>query len=130
MTVADASQMPPAAGLIGAAVAAVAQRPGTRHFVGVGAPGRAILAQLPDARWPEKISAEVAADVGAGGRHGPFCSFDEVIPNLRSVAVPLRIRGHEPAAVGAVYVSSESGEQEIGARLQQAADAIVDALGG
>lgn len=112
------------------AVAAVAQRPGTRHFVGVGAPGRAVLAQLPGERWPAGISAEVAADVREVGAGGPFHSFDEVIPNLRSVAVPLRIRGQEPAAVGAVYVSSGRGGDEIGARLQRAAGVITEALGG
>ncbi len=112
------------------AVAAVAQRPGTRHFVGIGAPGRAILAQLPEAAWPQGIADEVASEVARGAPDGPYFSFNEVIADLRSVAVPLRIRGREPAAVGAVYVSSDTPEEKIGDRLQQAAQEIVDALGG
>lgn len=112
------------------AVAAVAQRPGTRHFVGVGAPGRAILAQVPRADWPSQVSAHVVEDVRGGGVGGAFLSYDEVIPNLRAVAVPLGVRGHAPAAVGAVYVSSERSTEAIGARLRGAAEAIIAALGG
>src|SRR5690625_747109 len=111
------------------AVAAVAQRPGTRHFVGVGAPGRAILAQVPQSEWPAEVSGQVAADVHGAGA-GVFISYDEVIANLRAVAVPLQIRGHAPAAVGAVYVSSSHSAEEIGVRLSAAAAAIVGALGG
>src|SRR5699024_10649945 len=109
------------------AMGVVAQRPGTRHFVGAGAPGRAVLAQLPTSQWPDGVASEVASDVAAGG---PFYSYDEVISDLRSVAVPLRIRGFQPAAVGAVYVSSTLSEQNIGARLGQAAETVAQALGG
>lgn len=112
------------------AVAAVAQRPGTRHFVGLGAPGRAILAQVPPSDWPPHVSERVVEDVRGGGAKGAFLSSGEVIPNLRAVAVPLRIRGHAPASVGAVYVSAEVSTAEIGARLRGAAEAIVAALGG
>ena len=48
------------------AVASVAQRPGSRHPVAVGAPGRAILTQLPPGQWPE--GADAARDRGC---HGP-----------------------------------------------------------
>lgn len=112
------------------AVAAVAQRPGTRHFVGIGAPGRAILAQVPPTEWPPQVDAHVVEDVRGGGAGGVFLSYDEVIPNLRAVAVPLRVRGHAPAAVGAVYVSAQHSTEAIGARLRGAAEAIIGALGG
>ena len=38
------------------AVASVAQRPGTRHPVTVGAPGKAILSVLPARSWPADVS--------------------------------------------------------------------------
>ncbi|MBN9201702.1 MAG: helix-turn-helix domain-containing protein, partial [Microbacterium chocolatum] len=43
------------------AVASVAQRPGTRHPVTVGAPGKAILSLLPEGRWPAGASDELRA---------------------------------------------------------------------
>lgn len=112
------------------AVATVAQRPGSRHFVGVGAPGRAVLSQLPPGQWPRGIAPEVAAQVLNSAGPAVFVSADEVIPTLRSVAVPLRIRGYEPAALGAVYVASEHPDEQIGERLLVAATAVVEALGG
>lgn len=111
------------------AAATVARRPGMRHFVGVGAPGRAILAQVPEWDWPTRVAASVAGEVERGRRKGFFESHDEVIPNLRSVAVPLRIREHAPAAFGAVYVSTESTAEEIGERLRSAAQVVTRALG-
>ncbi len=36
-------------------VASVAQRPGTRHPVGVGAPGKVILAAQPESWWPAEL---------------------------------------------------------------------------
>src|SRR5699024_5429420 len=57
------------------AVASVAQRPGTRHSVGVGAPGKAVLAQLPMSEWPDGVTAAAATEVaearkrGSAGRH-------------------------------------------------------------
>src|SRR5699024_5793918 len=79
------------------AVASVAQRPGTRHSVGMGAPGKAVLAQLPLSEWPDGVPAAVATQVAEGSRRGYAVSHDEVIENLHSVAVPLRLRGRAPA---------------------------------
>ncbi|OXM51366.1 ArsR family transcriptional regulator [Amycolatopsis thailandensis] len=104
------------------AVASVAQRPGSRHPFTVGAPGRAILSQLPEAGWPEGIR-EVAAR-GYADSHG------EVIENLSAVAVPLPLRGHDPAALAVVYLSSTLAPSELAERLKAAAKAVRDALGG
>ncbi|EME56962.1 IclR family transcriptional regulator [Amycolatopsis decaplanina] len=104
------------------AVASVAQRPGSRHPFTAGAPGRAILSQLPSEDRPEEV-AEVAAR-GYADSHG------EVIENLSSVAVPLPLRGHNPAALAVVYLSSTRTPAELAERLKAAAKAVRDALGG
>src|SRR6478735_3146483 len=41
------------------AVAPVAQRPGTRHAVSVGAPGKAILALMPRRSWPADVPQQL-----------------------------------------------------------------------
>ncbi|WP_298860465.1 helix-turn-helix domain-containing protein [uncultured Microbacterium sp.] len=110
-------------------VANVAQRPGTRHPVTAGAPGRAILAQLRDSEWPE-VSADLRAEVEVSRERGFATSHDEVIPNLRSVAVPLALRGRRPAALAVVHVASKHPDAEIATRLQSSASAIREALGG
>lgn len=112
------------------AVASVAQRPGTRHSVGAGAPGKAVLGQLPVAEWPDDVPAAVAAEVAEGGRRGYAVSHDEVIENLHSVAVPLRLRGRAPAAVAVVYVAGGEDEARIAERLRQAAARITQTLDG
>ncbi|WP_181772459.1 IclR family transcriptional regulator [Amycolatopsis pittospori] len=104
------------------AVASVAQRPGSRHPFTAGAPGRAILAQLPEEEWTAGIR-EVAAR-GYADSHG------EVIENLSAVAVPLPLRGHSPAALAVVYLSSTRSPAELAERLKAAAKAVRDALGG
>ena len=104
------------------AVASVAQRPGSRHPFTAGAPGRAILSQLPEEDWPEGIK-EVTVR-GYADSHG------EVIENLSSVAVPLPLRGHAPAALAVVYLSSTRTPAELAERLKAAAKAVRDALGG
>lgn len=111
------------------AITAVAQRPGTRHPVTRGAPGRAVLAQLPPAQWPP-VAPALAAEVAETAARGWATSHDEVVPTLRSVAVPLAVRGRAPAAVAVVYVSSERGDDAVAARLTVAAAVIRDALGG
>ncbi|MFJ4037591.1 IclR family transcriptional regulator [Microbacterium sp. NPDC090007] len=110
------------------AVTAVAQRPGSRHPVTRGAPGRAILAQLPPRQWPDTVDARLAAQVAAAADHGWATSHDEVVPSLRAVAVPLAVQGREPAAVAAVHVSTEIDDAVIATRLTVAAEAIRGAL--
>ncbi|WP_103663350.1 IclR family transcriptional regulator [Microbacterium sp. CJ77] len=112
------------------AVASVAQRPGTRHAVTVGAPGKAILSVLAERLWPAAATATVRDDVARAAAAGYATSHDEVIPTLRSVAVPMILRGREPSAIAVVYVASAHQPAEIAARLRISAAAIRDALGG
>ncbi|MFJ8916592.1 IclR family transcriptional regulator [Amycolatopsis sp. NPDC102389] len=104
------------------AVASVAQRPGSRHPFTAGAPGRAILSQLPQEERP--VDVQEVADRGYADSHG------EVIENLSSVAVPLPLRGQTPAALAVVYLSSTRTPAELAERLKAAAKAVRDALGG
>jgi DNA-binding IclR family transcriptional regulator len=112
------------------AVASVAQRPGTRHPVTVGAPGKAILSVLPPASWPAEVSDHLREEVKDAAARGFATSHDEVIRSLRSVSVPLVVRGRQPAAIAVVYVASAREPAEIAARLQQSAAVIREALGG
>lgn len=109
-------------------VTAVAQRPGARHPITRGAPGRAILAQLPPRRWPDDVDARLAAEVADAAARGWATSHDEVVPTLRAVAVPLAVRGREPAAVAAVHVATPLDDPAIAARLTAAAETIQSAL--
>ncbi|MFT4210778.1 MAG: helix-turn-helix domain-containing protein, partial [Microbacterium sp.] len=74
------------------AVASVAQRPGARHSIALGAPGKAILSTLPASQWPVEVDAATAAAIAAAADRGYATSHDEVIPTVQAVAVPLRLR--------------------------------------
>lgn len=112
------------------AVNAVAQRPGTRHPVTRGAPGKAILSLLPERAWPADVASSLRTEVTDAASRGFATSHDEVIPTLRSVAVPVQLRGRGPAAIAVVFVASAHDDAAIAARLTRSADAIRDALGG
>lgn len=112
------------------AVASVAQRPGTRHPVTLGAPGKAILSSLDGGRWPVDVPERTRAEVVEAAARGFATSHDEVIPSLRAVAVPLVLRGRPPASVAAVYVASDTAPERIAERLARAAGAVRGALGG
>ncbi|PRB07664.1 IclR family transcriptional regulator [Microbacterium sp. MYb64] len=111
------------------AVASVAQRPGARHSVMVGAPGKAILAQLTEPEWPSGAGAALRAEATGVQAAGYATSHDEVIPTVQSVAVPLALRGQRPAAIAVVHVATDRTDAEIAARLQRSATTIRDALG-
>ncbi len=112
------------------AAASVAQRPGTRHPVTAGAPGKAILTLLSEQRWPSDVSTTIAEEIRDAGASGWAQSHDEVIPSLRSIAVPLALRTHGPVAVAVVYVASDHHPAAIAERLGRSAAVIRDALGG
>jgi DNA-binding IclR family transcriptional regulator len=112
------------------AVASVAQRPGTRHPVTVGAPGKAILSVLPHGEWPGDVPDHLRDEVTDAAARGFATSHDEVIPSLRSVSVPLIVRGRRPSAIAVVYVASAHEPADIAARLQRSATVIREALGG
>lgn len=111
------------------AVASVAQRPGTRHPVTLGAPGKAILSLLPPGAWPQDATATLREEVRDAAPRGWFESHDEVIPSLRAVAVPLELRGRGPAALAVVYLASRHEPDAIAARLAHSAGVIRGALG-
>ncbi|MFS2280319.1 helix-turn-helix domain-containing protein [Microbacterium sp. OR21] len=111
------------------ALANVAQRPGARHPVTVGAPGKAILTQMREVDWPA-ADAALRAEVAAVAERGYAVSHDEVIPNLRSIAVPLPLRGKRPAALAVVHMASRIPDAEIADRLQRSAITIRAALDG
>ncbi|WP_129360203.1 IclR family transcriptional regulator [Rothia uropygioeca] len=104
-------------------VAVVAQRPGTRHPVTLGAPGKAILSILPEEQWPEGITREQRAQVENAVAKGWAETTDEVIMGLHSVGVPLTLDDGQPAALAAVFVG-EGDRAEIAARLGRAAAVI------
>jgi DNA-binding IclR family transcriptional regulator len=104
--------------------ATVAQRPGTRHPLGRGAPGIAIQSLLTADHWA-RLGDEARRGEAAEVRTRGFAtSHDEVIPGLASVAVPLSVPGEAPAALAVVYLGSGQSAAEIGARLVTAAAAI------
>lgn len=109
---------------------ALAQRPGTRHPVTRGAPGRAILSQIPEAEWPADVPQHVRNDIRELDALGYATSHDEVIPTVASVAVPLALRGRQPAALAVVYVGTSHSADTIAARLTRSVAAIRQAIGG
>jgi DNA-binding IclR family transcriptional regulator len=90
----------------------VAQRPGSRHPIGQGAPGRAIRGQLRRGTSAARYET----------------SHDEVITGLSSIAVPLAVPGQHPASVAVVYLTQSLDVEAIAARLEKAAAAIRDEL--
>lgn len=112
------------------AIAAVAQRPGARHSITVGAPSKAILSLLPSSELPENTSDRLRADVAEVAEVGYATSHDEVIPTVQAVAVPLAVHGQRPAAIAVVHVASPADPATLAARLQRSANAIRSAFGG
>ncbi len=113
------------------AVASVAQRPGARHPLTVGAPSKAILSTMSPQDWPIEPSARLRAEIAEAAERGYATSHDEVIPTVQAVSVPLRLRsGQRPAAIAVVHVSSPDDPAALAARLQRSAAAISEALGG
>ena len=109
--------------------ATVAQRPGTRHPLAVGAPGIAIQAGLTSAQWAALGHDQARrSEAGELTATGFASSHDEVIAGLSSIAVPLLIPARVPAAIAVVYVSSAHTPAVIGARLAAAVAAIVAEL--
>jgi DNA-binding IclR family transcriptional regulator len=111
-------------------IASVAQRPGARHPITVGAPGKAILMQLRTAEWPSDAAPGLRTEVDTAQARGYATSHDEVIPTVQSVAVPLALRGQRPAAYAVVHVATAIDDAEIAARLNRSATTIREALDG
>lgn len=113
------------------AVASVAQRPGARHPITVGAPSKAILSTLPPSEWPVEVDDRLRAEIAEAADRGYATSHDEVIPTVQAVSVPLRLRGGKrPAAIAVVHVGGAPAPADIAARLHRSATAIREALEG
>lgn len=104
---------------------AVAYRPGHRHPLTRGGPGKAILLARPMDTWPKELRAELALSRA----RGYAVSRDEVVPSLCSVAVPLAIPGQPLASLAVIHVTLPRPENEIARRLDAAAAAVAHALG-
>jgi len=105
-----------------AAGAHVAYQPGTRHAVDRGAPGLALL--MPDA--PAVGDREALIEARA---RGWAQSEGEVIPGLRSVAVPvLGADARAAAGLAVVFIEPPSPPVSLAAELAAAADRIARAL--
>jgi DNA-binding IclR family transcriptional regulator len=111
-------------------VAVVSYRPGHRHPITRGGPGKAILLSLPDSAWPAEISEGLRDEIAVSRDRGYASSHDEVVPSLRSVAVPLNLPGQPPAAIAVIHVSFEVSESAIAERLKLAAQSVTRAYGG
>jgi DNA-binding IclR family transcriptional regulator len=100
----------------------VAYRPGTRHPVGRGAPGLALL-------MPEPPSPDDRAALREARRVGWASSHGEVIPGLRSIAAPvLGPDGGARAALAVVFVDEGADVVRVGRAVAAAAGAVADAL--
>lgn len=96
------------------AVTTVAQRPGSRHPIDHGAPGRVVRSQLRPHEHPPQ----------------PYeLSHDEVFPGLSSIAVPLRTADKRPASLAILYVGRDVDIDEVAAQLFAAARRIEQVLG-
>ncbi|GAA1520224.1 DNA-binding IclR family transcriptional regulator [Agromyces terreus] len=110
-------------------MAVVSYRPGHRHPLTHGGPGKAILATLPETAWPDAAGDALRAEITETRERGYAISHDEVVPSLRSVAVPLTLPGQPPASIAVIHVSFPRPEAEMAARLTAAAVAIRRAYG-
>lgn len=108
--------------------AVVSYRPGHRHPLTRGGPGKAIITALPETRWP-RVPPELRAELVLSRERGYSLSHEEVLPSLRSIAVPLTLPGQPPAAIAVIHVAFAQPEAEIAERLTRAAEAIARAYG-
>jgi DNA-binding IclR family transcriptional regulator len=109
------------------AVASIAQRPGSRHSVSVGAPGVAVQTLLsPGDRPNHGLSTAEASEVTAARRNGWTASHGEVIPGVTAVAAP--VRAPVPAAIAVLLVGPEAPD-EVGERVRDAARSLSRMLG-
>lgn len=92
----------------------VAKRPGSRHSIDRGAPGKVVRSQLHPSTYPP----------------APFeVSQDEVIPGVASIAVPVVVPGSKPAALAVVFLPQQVDTDKIADALTAAARRIVTAAG-
>lgn len=109
--------------------ASVAQRPGTRHPLALGAPGIALQTMLSAREWAALGHDDaMRAEVAVAAERGYATSADEVVPGLSGVAAPIRHPLPPRAAVGVVTVGAAD-LHALGAASVDAARAIAADLG-
>lgn len=112
---------------------AVTQHPGTRHHLDRGAPGVALLSGLTAQQTDDiaglELSDKAQSDLEQARADGYASSYDEVIPGVGSVAVPLMALGQLPATLAVVYPRQAVDEQHIANTLHHGADTILARLG-
>lgn len=112
---------------------AVTQHPGTRHHLDRGAPGVALLSGLTEQQRADldglELSDKAQADLIQAQTDGYASSFDEVIPGVGSVAVPLMVAGQLPASLAVVFPRQAVDEDNIVQQLREGARTIIDRLG-
>ena len=109
---------------------AVTQRPGTRHPLDRGAPGLAVQAGMdPDELTELMGGVRPRAEVEQTRQRGFAVSSNEVLDGVSSVAVPLRIPGHLPAALAVVYATRQLDVEALSQRLAHSAGLIAARLG-
>jgi len=106
---------------------AVAQRPGSRHPLAVGAPGAAIRSLLDPAELARLgLGEEALRSTAAGSAYA--VSRDEVVPGLTAVAVPLALRGRGPVALSVVKVDGGPALDVVADALAAAAARIAESV--
>lgn len=107
-------------------VASIAQRPGSRHSVLVGAPGIAIQTLLSSAdRQSHGIAGPEADEVAVAREAGYASSHGEVIPGVTAIAAP--VAGAVPAAIAVLFVSGDD-DRAVGERVRAAAATIAQGV--
>jgi DNA-binding IclR family transcriptional regulator len=109
----------------------LAQRPGTRHPLSIGAPSLAIMSALTEEEWA-RFEPDVPYRAGAAqaAAQGYALSRDEVFPGLSACAAPIRTGPGLPAAIAVVHLTTVPlSDRQISA-VRAAADAVSAALTG
>ncbi len=109
--------------------AVVVYHPGFRHPLTRGAPGKAILVDLPRSSWPADTSAELEAEIASSRARGFTSSSDEVVRSLHAVGVPLTIPGQPRASIAVVHMALPEPDERVAERLKVAAAGIRRDLG-
>jgi DNA-binding IclR family transcriptional regulator len=90
------------------------KKPGSRHAVGQGAPGKVIQSLLKPKKFPPQ-SFEV--------------SENEVIHGIASIAVPLHLSSGQPAAIAVLYIPHKVNVAKVAKALTAAANRICAVMG-
>ena len=90
------------------------KKPGSRHAVGQGAPGKVIQSLLKPKKFPPQ-----AFEV----------SENEVIHGIASIAVPLHLSSGQPAAIAVLYIPHKVNEAKVAKALTAAANRICAVMG-